>query len=349
MHDSDSESSVSPEFPSFSCGRSPYCFSFRSSRSASCFSLEMLKLRWVNLLQYPFCSQVSPKLRPRTFRCNRIFINASRDLSTILSSFCSWIISVIVTQLIKMKFLVQRRELKLLTLKKWRRLIHSSRVKLPSVRMCDEFWFGGPNWFMPHHGTATFDNHLNHGLVVFKDVQHDINIRMYVLDEMWSMFVGTTLVCLHWMRLCMFDLVACNGLPRSFSLGCLILLEAEWNTSIIKSQRVRAGIPSMRKPASREIISTSVQLCETDVCFLHRLRSSGSSSASARLRGAPRDDHLSATRQTLRGVTFRGLHPLPATPFQCARAGRAQHSLPLYCAVSSLFQQRSTTGQWPSR
>ena len=43
----------------------------------------------------------------------------------------------------------------------------------------------------------------------------------------------------------------------------------EWNTSVNKSQKSRAGIPSMRDPASREIISASVEPCETDVCFLH--------------------------------------------------------------------------------
>ena len=31
-----------------------------------------------------------------------------------------------------------------------------------------------------------------------------------------------------------------------------------------------AGIPSMHKPASREIISASAELCETEVCFLHQ-------------------------------------------------------------------------------
>ena len=40
-------------------------------------------------------------------------------------------------------------------------------------------------------------------------------------------------------------------------------------SSISNFQRSRAGIPSMRKPASREIISASVELWETDVCFLH--------------------------------------------------------------------------------
>ena len=35
------------------------------------------------------------------------------------------------------------------------------------------------------------------------------------------------------------------------------------------SQRSGAGIPSMRTPASREIVSDSVKLCDTHVCFLH--------------------------------------------------------------------------------
>ena len=46
-------------------------------------------------------------------------------------------------------------------------------------------------------------------------------------------------------------------------------LDEECNTSKTKSQRSSAGNPSMRGPASREITSTSVELCETDVCFLH--------------------------------------------------------------------------------
>ena len=52
-------------------------------------------------------------------------------------------------------------------------------------------------------------------------------------------------------------------------LGPSVLFGTERNTPITKSQRMRAGIPSMRKPAWREIISTSVELCETEVCFLH--------------------------------------------------------------------------------
>ena len=60
-----------------------------------------------------------------------------------------------------------------------------------------------------------------------------------------------------------------TSFPRTWSLVLLVWFGEEWNTSITKSQRSRAGIPSMRKPASREIISASVEQCETDVLFLH--------------------------------------------------------------------------------
>ena len=53
------------------------------------------------------------------------------------------------------------------------------------------------------------------------------------------------------------------------SLVLLVWFAEEGSTSITKSQRSRAEIPSMRKPASREIISASVELCETEVRFLH--------------------------------------------------------------------------------
>ena len=71
------------------------------------------------------------------------------------------------------------------------------------------------------------------------------------------MFVGVTLECL-----------IADGFPHGSLFwdhhSCSVR-----NTSITKSQRVRARIPSMRKPASREMISDSVELCGTDVCFLH--------------------------------------------------------------------------------
>ena len=40
-------------------------------------------------------------------------------------------------------------------------------------------------------------------------------------------------------------------------------------TETIKSHNSRAGSPSNLNPASKEMISDSVELCETEVCFLH--------------------------------------------------------------------------------
>ena len=40
-------------------------------------------------------------------------------------------------------------------------------------------------------------------------------------------------------------------------------------TETIRSHKSRAGIPSNLNPASKEMISDSVELGETEVCFLH--------------------------------------------------------------------------------
>ena len=65
----------------------------------------------------------------------------------------------------------------------------------------------------------------------------------------------------------------------SASLDPLLFPEASWvddfllidkcHTSITTSHKSMTGIPSMRKPASKERISDSVELRDTDVCFLY--------------------------------------------------------------------------------
>ena len=62
-----------------------------------------------------------------------------------------------------------------------------------------------------------------------------------------------------------------NGDSHQFP-GCHYgwsLLLVERRTSFTMSQRSRASNPSIRNPASREIISDSVDLRETELCFLH--------------------------------------------------------------------------------
>ena len=69
----------------------------------------------------------------------------------------------------------------------------------------------------------------------------------------------------------MFDWRVADKFLRGYltSLVLFVRFGGEWNTSVSKSQKSGAGIPSMRKNASRKITSASVELSETVVCFRH--------------------------------------------------------------------------------
>ena len=86
---------------------------------------------------------------------------------------------------------------------------------------------------------------------------------------------------------------------RSYCLGCASPCDRiapslpghrdddgdECNSSITRSHKSNAEKPSMRKPASKDMTSDSVQLCETAVCFLHSHQRSTSEDA----QNVPRD------------------------------------------------------------
>ena len=87
-------------------------------------------------------------------------------------------------------------------LNKWRRLVHSSRVKLPLVKMSASWCLVSRyrsnlnfrikinpvnqpiqrnsvgSWHMSHCGTSAFDYHLNHGFINLKDIQQSIGTIM---------------------------------------------------------------------------------------------------------------------------------------------------------------------------
>ena len=116
---------------------------------------------------------------------------------------------------------------------------------------------------MSHCETSTFDHHFDYRLIVLKESE------FLVLDGVLSMSADMTLMCFIGMRSCMFGLTIADGFPRSSLLGPSVLFGTEWNTSITNSQGVTAGIPSIRKTASREMISASAELCEAEVCLSH--------------------------------------------------------------------------------
>ena len=122
---------------------------------------------------------------------------------------------------------------------------------------------------MSHRRTSTFTYHFDHGFVVFKDVQLRFTLRRMCaggyaihLTQLLNLLSSFDMLVLRFgFKNCPSFLVACM-----FGLDIVVV---ERSTSITMSQRSRAGYPSIRNPASRETISNSVELCETEVCFLH--------------------------------------------------------------------------------
>ena len=102
-----------------------------------------------------------------------------------------------------------------------------------------------------------------------------LSSKMYNWDSPWEefAFVVTLSTCDDWwtsrflFRLGLY-LWSREQFPAAGLVGGLVLFD-ERNTSITTSHESITSTPSMRKPASNEIISDSVELCDTDVCFLH--------------------------------------------------------------------------------
>ena len=91
--------------------------------------------------------------------------------------------------------------------------------------------------YMSHCRASSIYDHLDHCFVVFKDIQQSFLTRRI---HVWG-----NQHCLD---------------HQSFH---------EFSFATIRSHKSSAGIPSNLNPASKEMISASVELCETEVCFLH--------------------------------------------------------------------------------
>ena len=116
---------------------------------------------------------------------------------------------------------------------------------------------------MSQIGTSAFNNHHDYRFIVHKKCT-----TSFLLENL--AFEGTKSTCdisrefcvLH----CFFsDAVLGDRFLRS-GLSFCFRFECESNTSIIKSQRSSAGIPSIRNHASREIISASVAKISSTGC-----------------------------------------------------------------------------------
>ena len=143
------------------------------------------------------------------------------------------------------------------------------------VFWCQHIWFGSSvlNWFCRTTNQAQLCGFWTRvslpDFVLCFDVFKDVRLRLasrrmcvggYVI-HIWQL-LNLSLFLLKWW------MISCRAQVSS-SLLCLAVLFEERHTSITVSQRSRASSPSMRNPASKEMISDSVELWDTDVCFLH--------------------------------------------------------------------------------
>ena len=74
----------------------------------------------------------------------------------------------------------------------------------------------------------------------------------------------------------------------------------ECNNSVTRSER--AGIPSMRNPASNDITSASDVPCETDVCFLH-IQLIGTNSQLPNMHSLPSEADVESSRSPAKAVS----------------------------------------------
>ena len=215
--------------------------------------------------------------------------------ATTLSSSPSFpsccLFDIILDLSIDLKWLQEETE-KLRMLNKRRRWFHSSRIKLPLVHKSTSFFFVSTylicivgsklilsnnqsnatlsfSGHVSHHWTSSFDDDVDHCFVVLKNVMHGFEVRRFCACD--NVFHMRQLIILSVsLSLCFVVGVgafALNLSSRRVSRAGTLFEECK--TSITRSQRSSAGIPSMRRPASNEITSGSVELCDTEVCFLH--------------------------------------------------------------------------------
>ena len=117
--------------------------------------------------------------------------------------------------------------------------------------------------------TSAFTNHLDYRFIVLKIHSfvflHENTSRLRAQNQ--HAINPENSVCRTVFLRCFFfgDKFPCSGLSFCFRFG------SECNTyfNYHKSQRSSAGSPSIRNPASREIISASAELCDTHAWFLH--------------------------------------------------------------------------------
>ena len=114
-----------------------------------------------------------------------------------------------------------------------------------------------------HWRPPSLSDHLDHCFLAFKHIPQNFLMRR---QDVWRNKVNIIQNVEHSSRLPLhvICITANNGFSRS-----IMVLSCVSKTKTIRYNKSRAGIPSFLNPAFKEMISDSVELCETAVCFSH--------------------------------------------------------------------------------
>ena len=116
---------------------------------------------------------------------------------------------------------------------------------------------------MSHRRASSLYDHLDHCFAVFKHIQQSFLMRNWTLEGTRSTLSKSLII----LRDCLRPWVVWRQTTGLSVLSWFWVLFPE--TKTIRSHKSRAGMPSHLNPASKEMISDSVELCETEVCFSH--------------------------------------------------------------------------------
>ena len=210
---------------------------------------------------------------------------------------------------------------------------------------------------MSHCRASSFDDHLYHCFIVFKDVQQSLlTRRMHV----WGNKINIVQIINHSMRFLprlkfakcctnqvrtWWEELTFEGIKSTLSKSLITPWDCfsfwivwgvertsrlfingslrslwlwyvfSWRTATIRSHKSSAGIPSNLNPASKGMISDSVELCETEVCFLH-IQLIGTNAWRPKMHNAPPDVDFESSRSLARSESWNSpsLHCLAVLP-----------------------------------
>ena len=157
-----------------------------------------------------------------------------------------------------------------------------------------------------HCGTPSFNDHLDLCIVVFKHIHTNFLTRRCTFEEIKSTLSRSKIFPWIFFR----DGSSCGLTRTKFVYGShrswLLWYVLPWRTATIRSLKASAGVPNILNPASKEMISDSVELWETDVCFLH-IQLIGTNVWLPKMHSVPPDIDFESSRSPAKSESWNSL------------------------------------------